>query len=352
MDRNRLYPALLALAAALLFGASAPLAKVLLGQVQPIPLAALLYLGCGAALLILHLFQRLTGRTQHSEAPLRGKDYGWLAGSILAGGVLAPIILLFSLQTTPAATASLLLNFETVATTLIAGLAFKEAISGRTRLAIGLITLAGILLTIEPQGGWGFSLGALGIMVACALWGLDNNFTRNISAKDPRTITMIKGLGAGGFSVGLAFIWGDQFPPLGSVVGAMILGAFSYGLSIVLFIQAMRGLGAARTSALFGTAPLAGVALSFLIFRGSPAWTFLAAFPLMLVGTIVLIREQHGHFHVHEELVHEHAHSHDDEHHAHRHKGPVPRQHSHEHSHAKLEHQHEHAPDLHHRHAH
>lgn len=331
---------------------SAPLAKLLLGQIEPIPLASLLYLGCGLALLVLKIIERVARGGHQSEAPLTTKDYGWLAGSVVAGGVLAPILLLFSLGVTPAATASLLLNFETVATTLIAALAFKEAIGGRAWLAIGLITLAGILLTIVPQGGWGLSLGALGIIAACVLWGLDNNFTRNISAKDPRTITMTKGLAAGTFSAAVAFALGDQFPPLRLAAGAMLLGGLSYGISIVLFIRAMRGLGAARTSALFGTAPLAGVALSFFIFRGSPTWAFLVAIPLMIIGALVLIREQHGHFHVHEALVHEHAHSHDDPHHAHPHERPVPTQHAHMHEHGKLGHEHEHTPDLHHRHSH
>lgn len=352
MYRSHLYPSLLALTAALLFGASAPLSKVLLGQIEPVPLAALLYLGCGFSLLLARIIRRAVPTNERREAPLAMKEYGWLAGAILAGGVLAPIVLLMGLRTTPAGTASLLLNFEAVATTLIAVVAFRESIGGRAWLAIGLITLAAILLSINPDQGWGLSLGALGILIACVLWGLDNNFTRHISSKDPQAITMIKGLVAGFFSLMLALLLGQSMPPLRSALSAMLLGSLSYGFSIVLFIRAMRGLGAARTSALFGTAPLAGVALSFLIFGGAPPWGFAVALVLMVVGTIILIREQHGHFHTHEAMVHEHAHSHDDGHHEHYHEGASVREHSHVHEHGNLNHEHEHMPDLHHRHTH
>lgn len=352
MDRSRLYPSALALLAAFLFGASAPLAKLLLGQIEPVPLAAFLYLGAGVVLLALRIPGWARRRSGQREARLRREDLGWLAGSVLAGGVVAPIVLLFSLRVTAAATASLLLNFETVATTLIAVLAFKEAVGGRAWLAIGLITLASILLTINFEAGWGFSLGALGIIAACLLWGLDNNFTRNISAKDPLIITTIKGLVAGTVSLGLALALGNQLPKPAIALGAMVLGSLSYGLSIALFIRAMRGLGAARTSALFGTAPLAGVILSLFIFHEMPSLLFVAALPLMMIGMYVLIREQHAHFHVHEEMTHEHAHVHDDGHHEHEHQGAISRAHSHPHTHAELNHEHEHTPDLHHRHSH
>jgi drug/metabolite transporter (DMT)-like permease len=352
MRRIQLHPFVLALAAALSFGASAPLAKLLLGQIAPVPLAALLYLGCGAMLLVVRAFSRDNGGSIRREAPLAHRDYGWLAGSVLAGGVLAPIILLFSLRSTPAAIASLLLNFETVATALVALVVFGEALSKRAWIGMGLITAGGILLTLDQEGGWGLSLGALGIIAACALWGLDNNLTRNISAKDPRAIAMIKGLAAGLVSAGLALTVRSQLPPLRSAFLALLLGALSYGVSLVLFIRAMRGLGAARTSAMFGTAPLAGVIFSYLIFRGAPTPSFMLALALMVFGTLVVIREQHRHAHVHEVLIHEHAHSHEDAHHNHEHTGSVAGTHSHAHEHEKLEHEHQHMPDLHHRHTH
>ena len=350
MNRNHIYPIIQALIAALLFGASAPLAKLLLGEVEPIPLAAFLYLGSGLGLLGIKLFQRINQQGLNSEAQIKKPDYGWLAGAIIAGGIAAPIILLFSLQSTPAATASLLLSFEGVATTLIAFFAFKESISRRAWWAIALITLASIFLSVNLNAEWGFSLGALGIIAACILWGIDNNFTRNISAKDPLTIVTIKGLGAGSFSLGMAMILGNKLPAWEVVLGALVLGSLSYGASIVLFIHAMRGIGAARTSALFSSAPLAGMLLSFLLYREFPSWMFIFAFPLMVAGTLFLVSEEHEHDHVHEMTIHEHAHVHDDGHHEH--EGDCAQKHSHIHKHDKLVHAHHHMPDLHHRHTH
>jgi drug/metabolite transporter (DMT)-like permease len=352
MRRNHIYPITQALIAALLFGASAPLSKLLLGEVEPIPLAAFLYLGSGIGLLGIKTFQRLNQRFSEREAQINKSDYSWLAGAILAGGVAAPIMLLFSLQKTPAATASLLLNIEGVATTLIAALAFKESISRHAWWAIGLITLSSIFLSVNPTASWGFSLGALGIIAACFLWGIDNNFTRNISAKDPLMIVTIKGLVAGSFSLGLALFLGNKLPAMGVTMGALVLGSLSYGVSIVLFIHAMRGLGAARTSALFGTAPLAGMIISFLLFREFPGWMFIVALPLMVIGTLFLLSEEHEHYHIHELTVHEHAHVHDDGHHEHDHEGEYAQKHSHIHCHDDLVHAHHHMPDIHHRHVH
>lgn len=354
MNRTRLYPILQALLAALLFGASAPIAKLLLGEIDPIPLAGFLYLGSGVSSLIVKGVQRLGKQHGGTEAQVKKDDLLWLGGAILAGGIVAPIVMLFSLRSTPAATASLLLNFEGVATTLIAVLVFKEALSHRAWWAITFITIASILLSINLKNGWGLSLGAVGILAACVFWGLDNNFTRNVSAKDPLTIVAIKGLVAGLFSLVLARLLGRQFPALTIALGAMIVGSLSYGLSIVLFVRAMRGIGAARTSALFGTSPLAGMALSFLLFQDSPGLMFAIALPLMVGGTVWLFIEEHGHVHIHKTIVHEHRHWHDDEHHTHEHnldELPVP-EHSHFHTHDWLEHDHSHMPDIHHRHAH
>ena len=341
-----------ALTAALLFGASAPFAKLLLGGIEPILLAGLLYLGSGLGLLIAKIFRSFTRRSADAEAGLKGRDFGWLTGAILAGGVAAPIILLISLDRTPAATASLLLNFEVVATTLIAVLVFREAVGKKVAFAITLITLASILLSVDMKSSWGFSLGALGILAACVLWGIDNNFTRNISSKDPTTITLLKGFIGGSFSVGLALLLGNRLPAVGLVLAALALGAFSYGLSIVLFIRAMRGMGAARTSALFSTAPLAGLLLSMLIFRVLPGWVFLPALVLAALGTWLLVNEQHQHEHEHAAVTHEHAHTHTDGHHSHDHNEKVITKHSHEHVHPLQIHDHAHLPDTDHRHAH
>ncbi|MDP1545921.1 MAG: DMT family transporter [Anaerolineales bacterium] len=352
MNRSHNSSILQALIAALLFGASAPLAKLLLGEVEPIPLAAFLYLGSGIGLLGVKIFQRINQRGVAHEAQIEKSDMPWLIGAIFAGGVAAPITLLFSLKNTPAATASLLLNFEGAATTIIAFFVFKESISRRAWWAITLITIAVILLSVNLNAEWGFSPGALGILAACILLGMDNNFTRNISAKDPLVIVTIKGLGAGIFSLSMAGVLGNQFPVWGIALGALVLGSLSYGASIVFFIHAMRGLGAARTSALFATAPISGILLSFLIFREFPSWWLLGALPFMLVGAYLLVNEEHEHHHIHELTFHEHAHSHDDGHHDHDHKGDLAKKHSHPHSHDEAVHSHHHMPDLHHRHTH
>lgn len=349
----RTTPVVQAIAAAVLFGSSAPFAKLLLGQVEPIPLASLLYLGSGLGLLLYRSLWK-ADPSSGGEARLTGGDLPWLIGAVLAGGVAAPIVLLFGLRSTPAATASLLLNFEGAATTVIAALVFREAVGRQVWWAVVLITSASILLSLNPGGEWGISLGAAGVAGACALWGLDNNLTRSISAKDPLQIVTIKGIGAGSVSLLLALALRISFPGAAAALGAMVLGCFSYGLSIVLFILAMRGLGAARTSAFFGTAPFVGSLLSIILFRESPGVLFITSLPVMALGTVLLLIERHEHPHLHKSLQHEHRHRHD-EHHDHHYAGEVALAdgfHSHVHTHDMYEHSHSHTPDLHHRHDH
>ncbi len=336
-----------ALTAAIFFGASAPIAKLLLGDnIAPIFLAAFLYLGSGTGIFLVKLTQRM--RSKEAEAGIKSPDIKWLAGAIISGGILAPIILMISLQNTPASTASLLLNFEGVGTTVIALLFFKEAISRRAWTAIIVITLASIFLSTNFESGFGLSLGALGIILACVLWGVDNNFTRNISGKDPLAIVAWKGLVAGTFSFFLAFFLGNQLPSLTNILYILALGFVSYGLSTILFILSMRGLGAARTSALYGTAPLAGELLSIVIFGEFPSFFFIIAAILMIGGALLLINEQHEHSHAHTALFHDHSHKHDE---SHKHDGGDG-VHSHEHKHPAEEHEHDHMPDIHHRHGH
>ena len=333
-----------ALLAALFFGASAPISKFLLGGVPPVLMAAFLYLGSGTGIFLVKLSQRWTA--SEKEAGIRRSDVKWLAGAIISGGILAPIVLMISLQNTPASTASLLLNFEGVGTTLIALFFFRESVSRRALAAIFVITLAGTFLSTNFAGGFSFSLGALGVILACVLWGVDNNFTRNISAKDPLTIVAWKGLVAGTFSLFLGLFLGQQLPSRTTILGILLLGFICYGLSTMLFIYSMRGLGAARTSALYGTAPLAGVLLSFIIFRDPISLLFIFAAALMAAGALLLANEEHAHFHIHMPVVHEHRHRHD-EFHMH---DASDRTHSHEHMHPHTEHEHEHMPDIHHRH--
>lgn len=355
MNKVKVLPIIQALLAALLFGASAPLAKILLGQIEPVPLAAFLYLGSGAGLLIYQIMINLISKEKKGEAPLSKKDFPWLFGAILFGGVIAPIILMTSLRITPASTAALLLNFEGVSTTLIALFFFKESIGRRVWIAVSCITVASILLSWDFSNQWGFSLGALGVVGACVCWGIDNNFTRNISAKNPFTIVIFKGFGAGTVSLFLALILKQQFPNIKVVLLAMVLGFFSYGLSIVLFVLAMRNLGSSRTSAFFAASPFIGAILAFILYRDVPNIMFSAALPIMILGTIFLLKEDHNHKHHHEHIIHEHRHSHNDNHHNHTHlPGEVPPSgyHSHVHEHEELDHEHQHAPDIHHRHTH
>ncbi|MFN8384539.1 MAG: DMT family transporter [Anaerolineales bacterium] len=339
-----------ALTAAIFFGASAPFAKLLLGDISPVYLAAFLYLGSGVGISLIKLGQKLLRPTQQTEASIKKEDVKWLAGAIISGGVMAPIVLMVSLKNTPASTASLLLNFEGVGTTLLALLFFKEAISRRAWMAILIITLASIFLSTNFSEGLGLSFGALGIILACVLWGLDNNLTRNISGKDPLVIVAWKGVVAGTFSFFLAFLLGNTMPSFISILSTMILGFVSYGMSTILFILSMRGLGAARTSALYGTAPLAGVLLSIIIFSESPSISYILAGFLMIGGALLLINEEHSHFHVHTATFHEHSHKHNDL--AHQHDSTIIGVHSHEHEHPEEEHQHDHMPDIHHRHGH
>ncbi len=334
-----------ALLAALFFGASAPISKFLLGNVPPVMMAAFLYLGSGTGISLIKLHQRSTSNQR--EAGIKSLDVKWLVGAIISGGILAPIILMVSLKNTPASTASLLLNFEGVGTTLIALFFFRESISRRALGAIAAITLASILLSTNFGSDWGMTLGAFGVLLACVLWGVDNNFTRNISAKDPLTIVAWKGLVAGSFSLLLGLLLGQRLPALTTILGILLLGFISYGFSTILFIYSMRGLGAARTSALYGTAPLAGVLLSVLIFKDPITFLFGIAAVLMVAGALLLANEEHAHFHIHMPVVHEHIHRHDDEFHRH---SDDEETHSHEHQHTHTAHEHGHMPDIHHWH--
>jgi drug/metabolite transporter (DMT)-like permease len=220
-----------ALLAALFFGASAPISKLLLGDVPPVLMAAFLYLGSGTGISLIKLSQTVT--SNQKEAGIRSPDVKWLAGAIISGGILAPIILMISLKNTPASTASLLLNFEGVGTTVLALLFFHESISRRALGAIAAITLASIFLSTNFGSNWGMSLGAVGVLLACVLWGLDNNFTRNISAKDPLTIVAWKGLVAGTFSLILGLVLRQPLPALPTILSILLLGFISYGLSTI-----------------------------------------------------------------------------------------------------------------------
>jgi drug/metabolite transporter (DMT)-like permease len=339
----------IALASAALFGLSTPLAKILLGDLSPWALASLLYLGSGLGLGLIILRRRSTNQT---DAKLVKQDIPWLAGTVFFGGVIGPILLLLGLSTTDAASAALLLNLEAVFTLLLAWIVFREHVDNKLLAGAAAIVLAALLLSW--QGSFGkASLGMLLISLACLSWAIDNNLTRKISAVDPFVLSSVKGIVAGSVNATLAYAMGATLPTWPIIGSAMLLGFFSYGLGLVLFIIALRHLGTARTGAYYGTAPFIG-ALGATVLLATPLTPTLAiAGLLMAFGAWLHLSEQHVHDHDHEILDHHHKHTHD-EHHQHDH-GPDQSNHephSHTHNHGKLEHGHAHWPDLHHRHGH
>jgi drug/metabolite transporter (DMT)-like permease len=299
------------------------------------------------------LVQKVTGRVE-SEARLEREDVPWLLAAVVAGGVVGPILLMVGLRSTPAATASLLLNVEVVATGLLARAFFRERIGLATGLAMAAVAVAGGVLSLDGTSPWGMSLGGLAVVGACFAWGVDNNLTARVSLKDPKRIVAIKGISAGLFSIALAMALGRPWPSLSRSALALALGAMSYGASIALFVHSLRRVGAARTGALFGMAPFIGAGLSLVVFRSVPGWSFWVSFLLMAVAALALARERHAHEHEHAPATHAHAHRHDDGHHNHVHEDRVPEaaRHAHLHAHRGVVHSHPHRPDPHHRHDH
>jgi drug/metabolite transporter (DMT)-like permease len=284
--------------------------------------------------------------------PLNKRDFGWLAGAIIAGGILAPICLLYGLSKISGSSASLLLNLEGAATALIAVFIFKENAGRLIWLALVSMTLAGVFLSWEPgQGRFALS-GSLLILLSMACWGIDNNFTRNISDKNPIQIAKIKGIVAGSFSILLALVLGMNVPLGIPLLWGLLLGAVSYGLSLVFYIKGLGGLGAFRAGAFFSFAPFVGALASLLILRESVGWVLIPGTIFMILGVVLVINEKHEHHHRHEKSTHTHAHQHGDGHHGHEHTQDIRESHSHEHTHEETDHLHGHWPDSHHRHGH
>lgn len=341
---------LLALSSAVLFGASTPLAKLLLGTVDPWLMAALLYLGAGLGLAVVHL-SRGAFRLPAVEAPLRRPDVPWLAAVILFGGVSGPLFLMWGLAHTEAAAASLLLNLEGLATMGIAWVVFRENVDRRLLLGAFAI-LAGAAL-LSWQGAASFRGGGLLIAGACVCWGIDNNLTRKLSASDPVQIAMLKGLVAGAVNLGLALWRGAPLPGAGIIVAVGIVGFLGYGVSLALFVLGLRYLGTARTGAYFSLAPFIGAVLAIIMLGEPLSMQLVVAGALMGFGLWLHLAERHEHEHVHEPMEHEHRHYHD-EHHQHEHAATDPpgEPHTHWHRYARLVHRHPNYPDLHHRHEH
>lgn len=344
---------LYALLAAFLFGASTPLAKSLLPQMSPIMLAGLLYLGSGLGLAAYSFLRSRRGDPSRKEAALTRKDAPWLAGAVLAGGVVGPVLLMWGLATTPASSASLLLNLEGVLTALLAWFVFKENFDRRIALGMALIAAGGVSLSWTGRPATGVPWSSMAIVGACLAWAIDNNFTRKVSAGDPVQIAMLKGLMAGTVNTVLALALGADLPALFALAATGLVGLLGYGVSLTLFVLALRHIGTARTGAYFSIAPFVGAAISVLFLSDKLTIGFGLATVLMALGVWLHLTERHEHEHRHEPLEHEHLHSHD-EHHQHSHKpaDPSGEPHSHPHRHEPLIHSHPHYPDIHHRHGH
>jgi drug/metabolite transporter (DMT)-like permease len=350
-DRSRGVTA--ALLAAALFGASAPLSKLLVGRIDPALLAGILYLGSGVGLSSwLGIRRLLTGR-DNRETALHWRDLPWLGAAILVGGIIAPVLLMWGLRSTPGSSASLLLNLEGVLTALLAWFVFKENFDRRIFIGMAAILGGGVLLSWQTRPALGVPWAALGICGACLCWGIDNNLTRKVSAANPMQVAAIKGLVAGTVNIAVALIAGASIPRMSDLAAAGLVGFLSYGVSLTCFVLALRYIGTARTGAYFSTAPFIGAALSLVLLREQPSLIFWLAGALMVAGVWLHLTDNHSHLHHHEPMTHEHLHWHDAHHqHIHRPEDPPGEPHSHVHGHQELTHSHPHYPDIHHRHPH
>ncbi|MFC8681337.1 EamA family transporter [Microbacterium ureisolvens] len=335
-----------ALAAALLFGAGTPLAKLLLGDVSPWMLAGLLYCGSGLGLTIVRLVRRA------ERVHLGRAEVLPLTGAILAGGVAAPVLLMLGLSHMPASGASLLLNAEGVFTAVLAWMVFRENVDRRVALGMLAIVAGAVILSIPTGAEVGEAWPSLAVLAACLCWGVDNNLTRMVALNDATWLAAVKGIVAGPVNLVLAFALGATLPALGLTAAALGVGFLAYGVSLALFIVGMRHVGTARAGAYFSVAPFFGALLAVAL--GEPlTWQLVVAGLLMALGVWLHLTERHGHQHTHERLTHDHWHTHD-EHHQHEHPEPVPAgtRHRHPHTHEPMTHSHEHYPDAHHRHTH
>ena len=333
------------LLAAVLFGASAPAASELAGDMSSLVLAGLLYLGAGLAVV------PSVVRSPPSAVALR-RDWRPALMAVVAGGAIGPALLVAGLARTPAATASILLNLELAATVLLAAVIFREHLGGRVLAGAALVTVAGVVLSWEP--GAQIDVGALLIAAGCLAWGVDNGVTAKIDQLSPEQVVLLKGFVAGlaNLMLGLAFAEGLTGITAGRVVVALIIGMAGYGASIVFWVKGARDLGAARGQVIFAAAPFIGAIIAWSVLGESVTAAQLIAVVIAAAGVGVSLESAHDHRHAHEAMEHEHEHSHDDDHHDHRHDAPVEGRHTHPHQHQPRAHSHPHVPDLHHRHRH
>jgi drug/metabolite transporter (DMT)-like permease len=338
------------LLAAASFGASAPIAKRLLAEAPPLVLAPLLYLGGGMALVLVRTFRPAPASR---EAGLGLADGPALAAIVLLGGFLGPVLMLVGLARVPGVTGSLLLNLEAPLTMLVAVASFREHLGRAELRAVACVLAGAVVLSGATFAPGGDPLGALALAAACLCWAVDNNLTQRLSLRDPFAVARGKTLGAALAGLAVALVVGQPAPGAGVAGIAVLVGAVSYGVSIVLDVYALRLIGAAREAAYFATAPFFGAALAVPLLGERFGASQAAAAAMMALGVVLLSRARHGHAHEHAPITHAHRHVHD-VHHDHAHATPVEpgEAHSHEHTHAQLVHDHPHVSDAHHRHRH
>lgn len=341
----------LALASAALFGISPVLIKKNMGELHPIFIAGLLYLGSALGLILFQGVQKNRNRASQLST-LSQRQWFQLIGSVLSGGILAPICLIYGLQNATAFEASVLLNLETVATTLIAWIIFHENTGFRLWVGKFLLLLGGAYLAFSSSSGASFSHSSLLLIGAALFWGIDNNLTREIETLSPSVLAIIKGVIAGGVNCGLAYGFDQLQNRWLLIFETLTIGALSYGLSLIFFIQSLRTLGSSRTSTYFSVNPFFGILFALLLLGEKPQSSEWISAMIMLLGVIILYFEEHDHLHTHAPLAHSHPHIHD-EHHQHSHLGNEGLEpHDHFHIHEELTHSHAHDPDIHHRHSH
>jgi len=343
---------LYALLSAVLFGISTPAAKGLVGTVDPVLLAGLLYCGAGIGVTILRRLAHAVSAPAAIEQSLRRQDIPWLAGAMVAGGIAGPGLLMMGLARTDAAAASLLLTLEGAATALMAWFIFHENFDRRIALGMVCLVTGAVALAWSGTPTLASVIGPIAIIGACIMWGLDNNLTRKVSLADPLQIVQFKGLIAGPINVALGLWAGASLPGALDALLAGVVGFIGYGVSLALFVVALRHLGAARTGAYFSTAPFVGAAVAVAL--GDPITVqLIVAGGFMGLGVWLHLTERHEHTHTHQPMTHTHSHVHD-EHHQHQHSSEDSpgEPHTHSHEHGWLKHTHPHTPDMHHEHRH
>ena len=349
MDKQ---PLIYIFVSAALFGISPPLAKLLVQDIPPVALAGLLYLGAFMGLSLYSIIKGVFSDESVRSTNLKKGDYPWLFGAVVSGGIIAPICLMLGLNLISGFATSLLLNLEGIFTAVIAVIFFDEKAGKRLWLALMCMTVAGVFLTWDSSQSKFNFLGPLLVTFAMLCWGIDNNLTRNISTRNPIQITRIKGFVSGLVSISLAYTLGINIQWDVSILYALLLGSFSYGISLVFFIKALEGLGSFRTGIFFSLAPFIGAVTSLILLQEWIGWVMFPAIMLTVAGVWLISTEKHLHLHLHQEVIHTHLHNHKDSHHIHEHAGIVHEPHVHEHKHPEESHIHSHWPDTHHRHEH